>query len=177
MQAQECIKRLLYVPPMYHREIFLKPLPTWKTYRNKSYMTDLQYSIILLSSGRLKVLWKELWLSGRTPYPSPGPWGSLIRNASIYHLQHGHARWMVPAELDLAWLEAWYTRDRSWKGLFHQGVDLLRSSQQILPWAGIFKKSMGARHRVGIGLSYRPARLHRLAELMPWHRFLGSIKV
>jgi hypothetical protein len=33
--------------------------------------------------------------------------------------------------------------------------------------AGILKKSMGARHRVGIGLSYRPARLHRLAELMP----------
>jgi hypothetical protein len=45
-------------------------------------------------------------------------------------------------------------------------------------WAGIFKNSMGARHRVGIGLSYRPAMLHyRLAELMPWHRFLGSIKV
>ncbi len=43
--------------------------------------------------------------------------------------------------------------------------------------AGIFKKSMGARHRVRIGLSYRPARLHRLAELMPRHRFLGSIKV
>jgi hypothetical protein len=39
------------------------------------------------------------------------------------------------------------------------------------------KKSMGARHRVGIGLSYRPARLHRLAELMPWNRFLGSINV
>jgi hypothetical protein len=45
----------------------------------------------------------------------------------------------------------------------------------ILSW--VFKKSMGARHRVGIGLSYRPAMLHRLAELMPWHRFLGSIKV
>ncbi len=30
--------------------------------------------------------------------------------------------------------------------------------------AGIFKKSMGARHRVGIGLLYRPARLHRLAN-------------
>ncbi len=43
--------------------------------------------------------------------------------------------------------------------------------------AGIFKKSMGARHRVGIGLSYRHAMLHRLAELMPWHRFLGSMKV
>jgi hypothetical protein len=32
---------------------------------------------------------------------------------------------------------------------------------------GIFKKSMGAKHQVGIGLSYRPARIHRLAELMP----------
>jgi hypothetical protein len=33
--------------------------------------------------------------------------------------------------------------------------------------AGIFKQSMGARNRVGIGLSYRPARLHRLAEFIP----------
>jgi hypothetical protein len=41
--------------------------------------------------------------------------------------------------------------------------------------AGIFKKSMGARYRVGIGLSYRPAR--QLAELIPWNRFLGSINV
>ncbi len=36
--------------------------------------------------------------------------------------------------------------------------------------AGIFKQSMRARTRVGIGLSYRPARLHRLAELIPWKR-------
>ncbi len=36
---------------------------------------------------------------------------------------------------------------------------------------------MGARNRIGIGLSYRPARLHRLAELVPWNRFLGSINV
>ncbi len=43
--------------------------------------------------------------------------------------------------------------------------------------AGIFKKSMGARHRVGIGLSYRPARLHRLAEFINWNRFLGPINV
>jgi hypothetical protein len=28
---------------------------------------------------------------------------------------------------------------------------------------GIFKQPMGARHRVGRGFSYRPARLHRLA--------------
>jgi hypothetical protein len=30
---------------------------------------------------------------------------------------------------------------------------------------------MGARHRGGIGFSYRPARLHRLAEFIPWHQF------
>jgi hypothetical protein len=37
--------------------------------------------------------------------------------------------------------------------------------------AGIVKQSVGARNRVGIGLSYRPARLHRLAELIPWNTF------
>jgi hypothetical protein len=40
--------------------------------------------------------------------------------------------------------------------------------------AGIFKQSMGTSNRVGIGLSYRPARLHRQAESIPWNRFLGS---
>jgi hypothetical protein len=34
---------------------------------------------------------------------------------------------------------------------------------------------MGTRNRVGIGLSYRHARLHRLAEFIPWNRFLGSM--
>ncbi len=50
--------------------------------------------------------------------------------------------------------------------------------------AGIFKKSMGARHRGGIGLSYRPAgfsyrpaRLHRLAEFIPWNQFRGPINI
>jgi hypothetical protein len=43
--------------------------------------------------------------------------------------------------------------------------------------AGIFKQSRGARNRVGIGLSHRPTRLHRLAKLIPWNRFLGSINV
>jgi hypothetical protein len=42
--------------------------------------------------------------------------------------------------------------------------------------AGIFKQSMGARNRVGIGLSYWPARLHMLAEMISWNRFLGSLK-
>ncbi len=35
---------------------------------------------------------------------------------------------------------------------------------------------MGARNRVGISLSYRPAWLHRLPVLIPWNRFLGSWK-
>jgi hypothetical protein len=43
--------------------------------------------------------------------------------------------------------------------------------------AGILEQSMGARNRVGIGLSYRPAVLHRLAESIPWNRFLGFLKV
>ncbi len=43
--------------------------------------------------------------------------------------------------------------------------------------AGIFKESMGARNRGGRGLSYRPARLHRLAQFIPWNRFLGSRNV
>jgi hypothetical protein len=40
-----------------------------------------------------------------------------------------------------------------------------------------FLQSMGARNRVGIGLSYRPARQHSLAALVPWNRFLGSLTV
>ncbi len=41
-----------------------------------------------------------------------------------------------------------------------------------------FKQSLGAiGGRVGIGLSYRPARLYSLAELVPWNRFLDSLKV
>jgi hypothetical protein len=40
--------------------------------------------------------------------------------------------------------------------------------------AGIFKQSMGTRNRVRPG---PPSRLHILAELIPWNRFLGSLKV
>jgi hypothetical protein len=42
--------------------------------------------------------------------------------------------------------------------------------------AGIFKQSMGARNRVGIRLSYRPARLHSLAELVSLESILGLLK-
>jgi hypothetical protein len=43
--------------------------------------------------------------------------------------------------------------------------------------AGIFKKSMGARNRGGIRLLYRTARLHRLAEFIPWNQFRGPINI
>jgi hypothetical protein len=43
--------------------------------------------------------------------------------------------------------------------------------------AGILEQSMGARNRVGIGLPYRPARLHRLAELTSWSQCLDSLKI
>jgi hypothetical protein len=36
---------------------------------------------------------------------------------------------------------------------------------------------MGARNRGGIGLSYRPARLHRLAEFIPWNQCRGPINM
>jgi hypothetical protein len=42
--------------------------------------------------------------------------------------------------------------------------------------AGILEQSMGARNRVGIKLGYRPSRLHRLAESIPWKQFLSSLK-
>jgi hypothetical protein len=47
---------------------------------------------------------------------------------------------------------------------------------QLMTCAGIFTQSMGAKNRVGIWLSYRFARLRRLAELIPWNWFLGSLK-
>jgi hypothetical protein len=43
--------------------------------------------------------------------------------------------------------------------------------------AGILEQSMEAKNRIGKGFSYRPAWLHRLAESIPWNRFLGALKV
>jgi hypothetical protein len=43
--------------------------------------------------------------------------------------------------------------------------------------AGIFKQFMEARNRVEIGLSYLLASLARLAELIPWNRFLSPLQV
>jgi hypothetical protein len=45
--------------------------------------------------------------------------------------------------------------------------------------AVILERSMGARNRVRIGLSYRPARLHRLAESIPraTEKFKNTVSV
>jgi hypothetical protein len=40
-----------------------------------------------------------------------------------------------------------------------------------------FKTIYGGWNPLGIGLWYRPGRLQRLAELIPWNRFLGSLTV
>ncbi len=56
-------------------------------------------------------------------------------------------------------------------------ITLTIITKDVITSDGIFKQSVGARNRVGIGLSYRPARLHSLTELVPWNRFLGSLKV
>jgi hypothetical protein len=53
------------------------------------------------------------------------------------------------------------------------GID----SANLIACVGIFEQSMGARNQVGKGFSYRPARLHRLAESILWNRFLGSVEV
>ncbi len=67
--------------------------------------------------------------------------------------------------------EAWGLEDQWIYGEFR------KTEEDWWSWAESFKHSMVARNRVEIGLSYRPARLHSLVELMPWNRFLGSLKV
>jgi hypothetical protein len=49
-----------------------------------------------------------------------------------------------------------------------------KHSSRIESSAGILEQSIGTRNRVVIGLSYRPARLHRLVESIPWDRFLNQ---
>ncbi len=56
--------------------------------------------------------------------------------------------------------------------LFYVSAELPSSIQC---WS--FKTIYGATNQVGIGLLYWPARLQRLAEFIPWNKFLGSLKV
>jgi hypothetical protein len=51
-----------------------------------------------------------------------------------------------------------------------------KSLENLNLTAGIFKQSLGARNRVGIGLSYRPTRLDSLAEFFSSESILGLLK-
>ncbi len=60
--------------------------------------------------------------------------------------------------------------------------DLRTRYTAILGWLfsaelEFLKKSMGARHRGGIGFLYHPAMLHRLEEFIPWNQFRGPINI
>ncbi len=64
----------------------------------------------------------------------------------------------------------WKIRENSPTSLF--GVSKYNGRRRDWTCTEILEKSMGAMNRVGIGLSYRPARLHRLPEPIP-----GLLKV
>jgi hypothetical protein len=53
---------------------------------------------------------------------------------------------------------------------------VIKDASLNLVSAGILEQSTGTRNRLGIGLSYRSARLHRLEQSIPWNRFLDSLK-
>ncbi len=48
----------------------------------------------------------------------------------------------------------------------------VRKKGRFVSCAGILEQPMGARNRLGVKLSYRPFRLHRLSESIPLNRFL-----
>jgi hypothetical protein len=55
----------------------------------------------------------------------------------------------------------------SWTWGINFNSDSGRYSSRQVGRAAIFRESMGPRNRGGRGLSYRPARIHRLAEFIP----------
>jgi hypothetical protein len=65
-------------------------------------------------------------------------------------------------------------QDNCYTFQFHRFQRLSFTLSVSLSSAGIFKQTMGARNRIGIRLSYRPARLLRLTELIPWNQYLQS---
>jgi hypothetical protein len=61
-------------------------------------------------------------------------------------------------------------------GLVRHCPAMSMTNSSSLFYAEILEQSVGARKRVWIGLSYRPARLRRLAESIPWNLFHGLYK-
>ncbi len=93
----------------------------------------------------------------REPFPRLYCLLSSWRAITLYLLIYGwHCWWVNNNKTQLQFQPLW--------GFSY--LRTLRESTVGLSW--IFKKSMGARNRGGRGLSYRPARLHRLAEFIPW---------
>ncbi len=94
----------------------------------------------------------------------------MVENKRLNYIVHVHFLTKSGGKL--------YSR-KGWDGIvkssFRSVYRFLSGDQSYR--AGIFKKSMGPRNRGGIGLSYRPARLHRLAEFIPWNQFRGSINI
>ncbi len=98
------------------------------------------------------------------------PWGGGSARLHILWPKNNHLT-------DIYWLH--------WRALYKSAVFVvtLTSTHTLILHkhlscsAGIFEQSMGARNQVGIGFSYRPAKLHRLPEWIPWNRFLGYIEV
>jgi hypothetical protein len=85
------------------------------------------------------------------------PWGKWRRNVSKKGERGGES------EIESAGIDTTSSTKKSGR-LPH--IKRIKESCR-LGCAGIFEQSMGARNREGIGLSYRrPARLHRLAELI-----------
>jgi hypothetical protein len=64
-----------------------------------------------------------------------------------------------------------YEGEKVWSSINHSMLSAGPAYRAVLSEAensaGILEQSMGARNRVGIGLSYRPAWLHVLAESIP----------
>ena len=104
-----------------------------------------------------------------------------------FQMQGGKKNWILPKEMnanrffwDSHWLEMWSNHFCPSMGPNGGSVAIDIDSGKFRNGgfrAGIFKKSMGARHRGGIGFSYRPARLHRLAEFIPWNQCRGPINI
>ncbi len=137
-------------------------------------LRNVQYSYKPLFFRTHRFLCCYLWVMITVPWPEAGlnydnnfncPDQSLIIAAGLpLHTRHGKL-WHFTPFLNVPSLPR-YTVKKIWKG----------SKRRCWMPSWNFKQSLGARNRVGIGLSNRPARLHRLAELISLESSLGLLK-
>jgi hypothetical protein len=87
-------------------------------------------------------------------------------SCNFSHLEHFHSELVLVLHfpfISIAVADRFFLR----RNRFLQIKSKINNLSEFGLYADIFKQSMGARNRVGIGLSYRPARLQRLAESIP----------